>query len=254
MSEATSKSELPIDRLIAILEKISEMNRSTTASEMAGLLKVPTPTTHRMVTQLVERELLKHAIGSKRLLPGPRLLKLAVNALESSFLADRTHAHVSNLASELEEQCHVGVISNDRVRYIASATSGRSSGLLFEPGQSAPIYCTSTGKLFLANMSSEESEWWIYNHELKAMTDNTITDKHELMEQISDIRTKNWATTLEELVKGVIGYAVPIRNSQGVLVAALGVSIPVARMELHEPEVVIQKLVHTAGIIRNELE
>ena len=43
------------------------------------------------------------------------------------------------------------------------------------------------------------------------------------------VRHDTWATTIGELVVGVVGCAVPIRAASGRLIAGLGVSAPGAR-------------------------
>jgi DNA-binding IclR family transcriptional regulator len=103
---------------------------------------------------------------------------------------------------------------------------------MFEQGRRAPLYCTSIGKIFLAEMADEEFSQWLTQMPLPAITSHTITKRPQLRAAVLKVRNTGWASSDEEFAAGVVGCAVPIRRPDGRLVAGLGLSVPSARTSL----------------------
>lgn len=83
--------------------------------------------------------------------------------------------------------------------------------------------------IYLAELSDEEFEWWPANAELPKLAPATIVSKPKLRSVVGSVRKNGWAVSNEEFARGVVGCAVPIRLSNGKLLAGLGVSVPSAR-------------------------
>jgi DNA-binding IclR family transcriptional regulator len=58
----------------------------------------------------------------------------------------------------------------------------------------------------------------------------TITKPAPLGVVVSKVRKTGWAVSDDEFAAGVVGCAVPIRNTEGKLIAGLGISVPSARL------------------------
>jgi IclR family acetate operon transcriptional repressor len=197
-------------------------------------LKLPVPSAHRLVAQLERRGLLKRALGSKKVVIGEALVRLGLSAVDAALRGDRPHQILLALSASLGEHVQVGIRSDNDVLYVDTARVPRSGpGLMFEQGRRAPLYCTSIGKLFLAEMADEEFSHWLAQMPLPAATPHTITRRPQLRAAVAEVRETGWASTDEEFAVGVVGCAVPIRRHDGQLIAGLGLSVPIARMS-HE--------------------
>jgi IclR family transcriptional regulator, acetate operon repressor len=222
-------SDQPLDRALLVIEEVLNAQRPVTLSDIAGSAGLAPATVHRIVTQLEARSLLKRVIGSKRILPGPRLVALGAHILESAFVSDRSHAALTALAQATDEHCHIGIVYEQEVLYVDSARRAASSRLHFEPGTRAPVYCTSIGKVFMASLPKPALDGFTASIPFKAFTPNTITSRAKLVREIGQVRERGWASTDEEFTPGVVGCAVPIKGQSGEFVAGLGISVPKAR-------------------------
>ncbi len=111
--------------------------------------------------------------------------------------------------------------------YSYTVRAAQSTGLHFQQGNRAPIYCCSTGKLFLAEMGREQFDSLGKKHPPRPpLTRRTLVSERALRAAINAARTKGWAASNEEMAAGVVGCAVPVHMSNGRLVAALGISVP----------------------------
>lgn len=226
-TEATG--DQPLDRALAVLSAVADAARPISLTEIATECELPVPTVHRLVAQLERRGLLNRAIGSKKLVVGRELVRLGMASLEGALRTDRPHHILATLANRLGEHCQIGRRFEDGIVYIDSATVQRTDGLYFEQGGRAPMHCTSTGKLFLAEMNDSDLDFWLAHADLKRMTPSTIVSPQALRTAVRKVRHEAWATSIEELVVGVVGCAVPIRSVSGRLIAGLGLSAPGAR-------------------------
>jgi IclR family acetate operon transcriptional repressor len=228
-ADRDAASDQPLDRAVRLLTALAAEARALTVTELAAICEYPVPTVHRLVAQLEQRRLVRRALGSKRVLVGPALVRLGTAAVDAAIKSDRAHQILVALANTLREPCHLGVRSGDEVMYVDSARTARASGLQFEEGRRAPIHCTSIGKLFLADLPDQDLQWWLAHAALPKYTPATITSKQKLKAVVQEARRNGWAASNEEFAGGVVGCAVPVRLESGRLMAGLGVSVPSAR-------------------------
>lgn len=228
--------EQPLDRALAILGAVAAADGALSMTDIAHRCGLPLPTVHRIVAQLEQRALLKRVVGSKRLLVGPSLVKLGAEAVEAATRSDQVHRILESLANQLGEHCQLGMRSGNEVIYSDTVRASRSTGLHFEQGNRAPLHCCSTGKLFLADMELDELEVWLKSAPRPALTQHTLVSERALKAAIKAVREQGWAASNEEMAVGVVGCAVPVRISNGTLVAALGISVPSARTPFSELE------------------
>ncbi|MCJ9690555.1 IclR family transcriptional regulator [Rhizobium sp. PRIMUS64] len=239
----------PLDRAFAILEFVASQQKAVTAADIAKNLDLPLPTAHRLIGNLEARGLLQRAAGTKRYVVGNTLVVLAGKTIGSAFRTARRHAVLQNVAAEIGEQCEIGIVRNNVVAYVDSVRVTAPQGLQFDPGGSAPLYCTSTGKIYMSMLPAKAREKLVRSFRIEKHTDRTITDPEALLRVLEKTRSAGWARTNEEFVKGVVGCAVPILAPDGTLIACLGVSVPVARVSYEELQRFREPLMNAAVLL-----
>lgn len=248
MTDQHNGKDQPLDRTFAVLEAVVAAERPLSVSDISTVLALPAATVHRLVAQLLDRELLKREFHTKRVLAGPRLVEFGANILEAAVQADRPRAILLNLATRLGEHCQVGIVSENEVLYVSTARADRTIGLQFEPGRRAPLHCTSIGKLYLASLRPQSFASWLTTAPLQPFTANTLTDPASLRAEIEIVRHRGWSESHEEYVEGVSGCAVPIRKN-GRFVAGLGIAAPAIRLNASRMQEVLPHLTKASGAI-----
>jgi DNA-binding IclR family transcriptional regulator len=226
---AAARKPQPLDRMLAVIEAVLAAPGRLSVATLAADLDLPLPSAARLVTQLEARRLLRRGLGTRQLSPGPRLIDLGLNAARATFMGDAAHVLLVGLAARLGEHCQIGVVSGTEVAYVDSARGARGASLQFEPGERAPIHCTSTGKLFLAELDDAALPLFLGQRPLRRHTPSTVTDPAVLIAQVREARGRGWATTDGEYAAGVVGCAVPIRGRDNAMLASVAVAIPAAR-------------------------
>jgi DNA-binding IclR family transcriptional regulator len=97
-------------------------------------------------------------------------------------------------------------------------------------GVRLPMHCTASGKALLAELPDERVNEIVDTYGLPAWTENTVTDRSELFDHLSEIRDRDIAFEDEERISGLRGIGVPIKT-EGALLGAIAMSGPVNRLE-----------------------
>jgi DNA-binding IclR family transcriptional regulator len=231
--EPTGKA-FPTVKAVAILEAIATARRPLGVSEIGVLLGLPKPTAHRIVRMLESEGLLQREPGSRRFVPGARLVKLGLGIVGAAMLAAPRHAILEALSHKIGETCNFGVMTGSHVVYLDRVESEWPLGLRFEAGSRVPLHCTSMGKLFLSLLPAPKCALLLRSIPLYRYTENTLTDVPSLEAEVEKIRSSEVSIDNQEFLAGVMCVAVPVRDSNRQPVAALAVSAPLARMSMQE--------------------
>jgi IclR family pca regulon transcriptional regulator len=99
-------------------------------------------------------------------------------------------------------------------------------------GARLPAHATSTGRVLLAAKTEAEFAQWMQGRNLLRMTPLTLTDPAAFTQLIQNIRQDDYCVASQEHELDVHALAVPLRNTQGVTVAALNVVASQTRLSV----------------------
>lgn len=233
-SQEASGKAFPTVKAVAILETIASSRRPLSVTEIGVLLGLPKPTAHRIVRMLESEGLIQHEPGSRRFVPGARLVKFGLDIVGAGMMSAPRHAILEALSQEVGETCNFGVINGSHALYLDRVESEWPLGLRFEPGSRVPLYCTAIGKLFLSWMPKAKCGLMLRSLQLHRYTEHTIVDRDNLEKELGKVREAEVSIDNQEFLAGVVCIAVPVFDANGQRVAALAISAPLARMSLEE--------------------
>ncbi|MGI9384784.1 MAG: IclR family transcriptional regulator [Methyloligellaceae bacterium] len=220
---------LPVGKAFAVLEAFASRGAAS-LTEIALALGLPKTTVHRITTQLETLGYLQREPGSRKLSISTHLAMLASDLIAASMRLAPRHAVLQDLSMQLGESCSLALRVGYEIVYVDDVTAMSPLAFQFQTGRRSPLHCTSTGKLYLAQMSDAELERYLASETLVAHTPKTIVTSDRLRAVLADVAAGGFAASDEEYVLGVVGAAVPVRGAGGRLLAGLTVSIPAARM------------------------
>lgn len=123
---------------------------------------------------------------------------------------------------------HLSILVGAEVVYIDKKEDSHAVRSYTEIGGRAPAGCVATGKALLAFLHEDALQACC--DKLKALTSDTL-DIQLLQTELAEVRRTNIAFNWGEWRKDVVGAASPIRNFNGRIVAAIGISGPSVRLE-----------------------
>ena len=124
------------------------------------------------------------------------------------------------------ECAHLAIQAQRQALYIDQVESTAALRVESEIGTLSPLHCTALGKVMLAFADGHMPE------ELKPFTHRTVTDPSTLQAQLTQTADRGYAIDDEEYNYGVRCVAAPVYDHRGLLVGAIGISGPAARVSL----------------------
>lgn len=221
-------------KLLATLEALSGSTggeRSRGGLTVAGLGRVlgkDKSTVSRQLRPLVELGLVERTDdGLHRL--GWRLFTLAAQAGDQRLLLLAAPV-MRRLADVTKERVHLSVLHGRDVLTMLSESSGQVIEAVGWVGRTAPVHCTSTGRVLLFDHSDDDVRRLLGPRSFTGPGPNAPEDVEDLLKRIRQAGARGFALVDGEFDAGLMGAAAPVRDFSGRIVAALNVSAPSYRL------------------------
>jgi IclR family transcriptional regulator, pca regulon regulatory protein len=226
-----------LERGLAILGCFTPKRPVLGIADIADDLGMSRSTTHRYVITLVALGYLEQGASRKYRL-GLRVTDLGMSALNSTGLREHAHPYLEELRQRTSYTTSLGVLDGTDVLFVDRVRSFRRGvdeiGLDLHTGSRLPAYCTSMGKLLLANLPQPEQRDLIASAKLTKRGPNTITGKRALLDELDEIQSAGFAVDDQELAPEIYAIAVPVRNEARDVVAAVGLAAHSSMISLEE--------------------
>ncbi|AEA63938.1 IclR family transcriptional regulator domain-containing protein [Burkholderia gladioli] len=158
----------------------------------------------------------------------PRVLRVGWSYFDSARLPRMVQPYLQQLSAMLNESAYVSVLDDWELVVIARNGVSRVMSTGFVLGARVPAPLASAGVVLLAHRHDpDEVAAWLATTELSPYTPHTLTNKTRLRQKIEQARDDGYAVIEQQLQVGVRGVAVPLRNRQGEVVAALSTNMPI---------------------------
>ena len=154
----------------------------------------------------------------------PRILDLGFAYLSSMPIWNLAEPVMEELAEQVKESCSAAVLDGSDIVYVMRVPTHKIMRTTLGVGSRLPAYCTSLGRVLLADLPAQEQVKRLEGSDLRVFTRNTVTDIDALLTKIQLVRKQGWCLVNQELEEGLISLAAPITNRAGRTVAALNIS------------------------------
>lgn len=224
-----------LQRAAVILEAVSQSQTAMSGAALARVVGLNKSTAFNILSTLVDLGFLTVTPESRYYRLGPRMYHLS-DAFQSSYrLTAVAGPSLYALRDETQESVSLHVRSGwDRV-CIDQAQSLQSIVRVLELGRRRPLYVGAAGLVLLAGMDAERLDAYLERTSLDPLTQRTVTDADALRRNVAEAARRGYAEAHEEADLGVSAVALPVRDGEGCVDAALVVSGPAGRFD---PDVV----------------
>lgn len=203
-----------------------------TLTELADHLDRSKSGVHHYLSTLIENQLVVKR-GNKYHLSSQFLL-LGEYVRQHSKLYQVGREEIDNLAAETGEYAHLMREENGLGihLYKSQASSGAAANFYrHKTTKSDYLHFSAAGKAILAYLSPERVEEIIDRHGLPGKTENTVTDRDALLDELQEIRSQEYALNDEEEVRGTRAVGAAVLDSDGTPIGGLSVSGPTTRID-----------------------
>ena len=242
-----------LNKTFLVLDTILKNNAPMSMTEISERLDLYPSTVHRILDTLKYGGYVEQDPLTQKYQLGMKLLELGMAKLNQIDLVKEARPYLKELAKKCNETVHLAILEDTNVLYLAKEESSQTIRMISYVGKRAPLHCTALGKTILAFLPLDKRDQILDKIELSKLTENTITDKNELIEELKKIKQEGFALDREENEKDVRCIAAPIRNYQGKVVAAVSISGPAYRLNEGNQNHLKDELVNTCQEISARL-
>ncbi|WP_170176213.1 IclR family transcriptional regulator [Lentzea flaviverrucosa] len=229
--------------MLTVLQAFGAHDGSASTAELARHTELPKSTVHRMIGFLRTAGLVD--VNDKGYVLTARMAELsaAVPSRFSRHMREMLMPGLTDLHGQSGEAVQLAALSGDVVRTVACVHGRRSAGLMRLLRNASPLSCTAAGKVLLAGSPLLVSR---IDANLEQHTSATITSISRLHEELAGVRKFGVAFDRGEWRSGLAGVAAPVWGPDRVLLGAISVVGPSARLRVDEVAPKVRKAAEIA--------
>ena len=232
-----------LDKALLVIERMAEEARPLSLAYLSEATGMPKQTVHRVLQQLEANSVVQRSLRRDQFILGPRMRQLSMGTLKAAVATLPLHAELERLVSDVSESANLGILSGQSVLYLDRVEYRWPLRFTISPNDQLPAHVVAIGKLLLAHLPDTVRSEFLAGAMLDRFTEWTITDPAALEEEFARIRENGYSTNNQEFHVGLVGTAVPVRDREGAIIAALAIHGVIPRTSLehlgtHRPRMI----------------
>jgi DNA-binding IclR family transcriptional regulator len=238
-----------VERTLDIVEALSGNKDGIGVTELSKALNLHKSTVHRLLTTLMIRKYVEQDSETGKYRLSVKLFEIG-NAVLSKL---NMRAHAMPYLRELRERCgetvQLSIVDQNEVLYIDVLESKEKVGVKASVGERAPLYCTASGKIWLANLPDERVLEILKDQAFKPYTSRTTPNFEALRGELKTIREQGCAIDNREYEEDLCCVGSAIRNYRGRVISCISVSVPASRFTPQTQEKLMKEVKETGDKI-----
>jgi DNA-binding IclR family transcriptional regulator len=185
-----------IARVGQVLRALDGETQGLSLAQLADRVGLPRSTVHRIVTALVSEGLIATASPAGRVRIGPEFARLASSS--QADLWKEAEPFMRRIFDEIGET----VLDGDHVRVVHGIPAHHHLRVTADVGTTFPLHCSSKGRAILAAYAPDVAARMLPDT-LERYTENTVTNREELLDVLATVRKTGIAYNREEATHGI---------------------------------------------------
>lgn len=160
-----------------------------------------------------------------------KALRIGQAYVDSAQMPRMLRPIVEQVARTTQEHVSVGTRDGDEIVHIVRSRYSHIASLSIRPGSRVPMYCTASGRLWLAALSAAELDDYLSRVTLQALTPYTRTQVGALRAELVQVAEQGYCSVDQEYEAGMYVLGVPLLNRAGQLRATLTITTHTSRAD-----------------------
>ena len=230
-----------LEKGLQIIELLAQEKYPLSMGEIASRLNYSKNEIFRMLVVLEDKGYIARKTDTDLFAITQKLFSLGIQIHPATSLIEIALPEMRELASDLRQSCHMGVLNKEKSVVIARVESPAAVGYSIRAGHSAPAHLTATGMLLMAFESRNRQEFLL--DVIKKEHDPNI-DKDLLLEQLAQIAEQGYFMVSSHFHELITDIVVPLRKGEDGSKVLASMAVPFAPNHNYplEKEVILQRL------------
>jgi len=214
---------------VRLLKSFSEGEAEIGVTTLSRRLGVAKSTVYRLASTLVSEGLLEQNPETEKYRLGMSLFGLGALVRQRMNVATDARPFLFHLREATGETVHLAILEGHEVVFVLNLESNHAIRMRADLGARKPAFCTAEGRAMLA-FQSEDAVTEALAKRLVPRTPKTDIDPKKILTALAEVRRTGYAIEDEQSELGMRSVAAPIRNSNGRVIAAIGLAGPMQRI------------------------
>lgn len=219
-----------ISRGLSVIRSFSAEYPSLTLSQVASSTDLARPTARRILMTLQELGYVRAGNGHFELTP--KVLELGMSYVSAQGLWDVARPHLEDLVATTGESSSMSQLDGPDIVYMARVAVPKLINLRVDIGTRFPSPPTSQGKVMLADLDRRDVLERLSVPSKSHVIPAVQWDQSSFLAELDTVRAQGWALADEELGRGIRSIAVPVRDDDGAVLAAMNTTVHVAEISV----------------------
>lgn len=191
-----------------------------TVQEASGKSGFPMSSSHRILNDLVNSEVLTKSEGTRRYRLSQRIIPL-VNEITRKMNIVNLKNYLIELKDKINETVFFSELTENGVKPVLTVESDRVFSFRAKSGVYLPVHCTAAGLAIVANIDEEMALNLICNSHIGNDPEIETCPSEDYKARLERVRQEGFALCDEEFEPGLRAVAVPVFDSAGSAVASI---------------------------------
>ena len=225
-----------VSKTLRLLGLMAAHNGELTVTQIAQQLDCSVSSANRFLQTLEQEGFAGKNAQTRRYELSRRLYvlgaKLVANDPNVQKLIPLAHA----ISQKYDVSVNINTMLGREALLLFRVTRYYNKDLDFFSGETAPAYCTSSGKVILAQLNDRQLDEYFNGLQIRAYQKQPITEE-ELRAELRTTRQRGYALCQEEYVSGVFSMSFPYRDLAGHLYAFTLIAPIREKKRIVQPEI-----------------
>ncbi len=236
-----------LERGLRMLGEFSRDTRVISAPEFARRLALPRSTVFRLLSTLESMGFVEREANDYRL--GVAVLRLGFEYIASLELTELGQPLMQQLCDDIRYPINLVVRDRRSIVYVAKVAPPTPFASSVRVGTRLPAHATVLGRILLEDLTLPELRTLYPEEHLEEFSHNTPKTALELFDMVERDRARGYVLGEGFFEASISSVAAPVRDHTGLIVAALGATIPSNHIESDR----IDELVARVRVTADEL-
>jgi DNA-binding IclR family transcriptional regulator len=211
-------------RAFNIIEYLANCEDWVGLRTLARDLEMDASTLYRFLASLKELGYVRQDPDNSRYQLTLKFAWLSAKLLDKVQLRNVALPLLENLRATTNETTHLAILEDQQIVYIAKLDTHQPMQMRSRIGNRGYVHSTALGRAMLAHLSVAELESLLPKLELRALTQNTVTDIGAFREELKQVRERGYALDDEQNEVGIRCIAAPVFDHLGAVAGAVSLS------------------------------
>jgi DNA-binding IclR family transcriptional regulator len=211
-----------LDLALDVLEFLTRQSGPVSLTVIADSFSASKATVHRHLQTLGRHGLVRQDPSTSRYQAGIKIMVLAEQCRANFDVLRLARVELEALATKTGQAASLAAAVDGELVVLDMIQGSAILDVGTKPGTRLTFHASALGKVWLA--FHPKVQGMILGGPLKALTDHTIIDRHDLDGELKAIEKRGWAAAANESFVGINTIAAPVFDHRRELVASIGVT------------------------------